>query len=125
MNGLFAFAGDHPTGFNVPAPVRVSQIGTWARGAEIDLPTMTTPAINSSTGTDSVPPAEGRWRLKKFVMGWESRWFEIDVAVADGEEEARLLRKNGGKGRTSILEIVRDRNRIRSQTETDTEIGLN
>uniref|UniRef100_A0A7C9CFH5 Uncharacterized protein n=1 Tax=Opuntia streptacantha TaxID=393608 RepID=A0A7C9CFH5_OPUST len=69
-------------------------LGLW--GAEIELPTMTRPAINRSTGTDSVPPAEGRWRLKKFVMGWESRWFEIDVAVADGEAEARLLRKNGG-----------------------------
>ena len=27
----------------------------------------------------------------------------------------------GGKARTSILEIVRDRNKIRSQTETDIE----
>ena len=58
MNGLFAFAGDHPTDFNVPAPVRVSQIGTWARGAEIDLPTMTTPAINSSTGRGEVAVEE-------------------------------------------------------------------
>ena len=44
-----------------------------------------------------------------------------DVAVADGEAEVRSKLKNGGEGRTSILEIVRDRNRIRSQTETDLE----